>query len=361
MPRGRYAAPASTADSVTPVQGFLVHIRSVRGQIRGRARVHKHARIFRSRPVQQGLIQIGSNKLHLLAHQKFHIFGQKILGKGPVALVAQLRIGLKHCLAGRPGMVHRHGIRLARKIPGSREARQTSPNDRYAEALGRQGQGAGLRANRMQHQWLALEWGAEGEVPPDLLANPVALPFASGSLDLVVLPHTLELSIDPHAALREVERVLVPEGRVVIAGLNPASLWGLRQCAGQWAERWGLTPPASDHLFVPETGDWIAPWRLRDWLRLLGLETESTQTGAYRWPAHTAHWLERGAWLDQCGPRLWRVLGAAYFVVAVKRVRGMHLLGPAWKPRRALGPLPVAVARHPPPRTPGASPRTPSE
>ena len=30
-------------------------------------------------------------------------------------------------------------------------------------------------------------------------------------------------------ALREVERVLVPEGRVVIFGLNPMSLWGLRQ------------------------------------------------------------------------------------------------------------------------------------
>lgn len=237
-----------------------------------------------------------------------------------------------------------------------------------------------LATNRMPHRWLALPEPLAAQPAPDtaplpaalaasagferpvaLITHAAALPFAAQSLDLVLLPHTLELSADPHAVLREVERVLVPEGRVVIAGLNPASLWGLRQCAGQWAERWGLTPPASDHLFVPETGDWIAPWRLRDWLRLLGLETESTQTGAYRWPAHTARWLERGAWLDQCGPRLWRVLGAAYFVVAVKRVRGMHLLGPAWKPRRALGPLPVAVARHTSPRTPEASQKTPSE
>ena len=37
-------------------------------------------------------------------------------------------------------------------------------------------------------------------------------------MDLVVLPHTLELSHDPHAALREVQRVLVHEGRVAIAG-----------------------------------------------------------------------------------------------------------------------------------------------
>lgn len=153
-----------------------------------------------------------------------------------------------------------------------------------------------LACNRMPHRWLALPEplldGADvcrcAERPVVLITHAAALPFAAQSLDLVLLPHTLELSADPHAVLREVERVLVPEGRVVIAGLNPASLWGLRQAWGQWAERWGWTPPQSDHLFVPETGDWIAPWRLRDWLQLLGMEIESTQTGGYRWPAYTA-------------------------------------------------------------------------
>ena len=226
-----------------------------------------------------------------------------------------------------------------------------------------------LACNRMPHRWLALPEplldGADvcrcAERPVALITHAAALPFAAQSLDLVLLPHTLELSADPHAVLREVERVLVPEGRVVIVGLNPASLWGLRQGWGQWAERWGWTPPQSDHLFVPETGDWIAPWRLRDWLQLLGMEIESTQTGGYRWPAHTARWLERGAWLDRCGPRLWRLLGAVYCVVAVKRVRGMHLLGPAWKPRRALRMAPVAVARHTAPRVPETSQKTPPQ
>ena len=109
----------------------------------------------------------------------------------------------------------------------------------------------GLRTNRMPHQWLAL--GADAmfsrtEEPSDagtshapraaaLWAEPEALPFPNASLDLVVLPHTLELSVDPHMALREVERVLVPEGRVVIAGLNPLSLWGLRQRLGRSGRR----------------------------------------------------------------------------------------------------------------------------
>ncbi len=53
------------------------------------------------------------------------------------------------------------------------------------------------------------------------MTHAAALPFAAASLDLVVLPHTLEFSADPHAVLREVERVLVPEGRVVTRASIP--------------------------------------------------------------------------------------------------------------------------------------------
>ena len=87
----------------------------------------------------------------------------------------------------------------------------------------------GLRANRMPHRWLALSDPLQQPGRAALFTDFAALPFAANSLDLVVLPHALELSPDPHATLREVERVLVPEGRVVICGLNPASLWGMRQ------------------------------------------------------------------------------------------------------------------------------------
>ena len=78
----------------------------------------------------------------------------------------------------------------------------------------------GLQANRMPHRWLAGR---------DLLCEFDALPFESASLDLVLMPHALELAPDAHALLREVERVLRPEGRLIVFGLNPASLWGLRQ------------------------------------------------------------------------------------------------------------------------------------
>lgn len=206
----------------------------------------------------------------------------------------------------------------------------------------------GLRANRMPHRWLALGDGHATPLKtpppwtPHLLAHAVALPFPNDSLDLVVLPHALEMSHDPHAALREVARVLVPEGRVVISGLNPVSLWGLRQQSARWRAR-------GQSLNLPEMRELIGPWRLRDWLRLLNFEVDDTRFGCYRPAVYTEQWLQRWAWMDAVGQRFWPILGAAYFVVAIKRVHGMHLLKPAWRqaPQRANGTAPVTSFRHP--------------
>ncbi len=242
-----------------------------------------------------------------------------------------------------------------------------------------------LQANRMPHRWVALPeealpWSLPteglftgegrhtvdlhpGEAPTQdaaaqgavvhpamqlprvaLVTDAAALPFPEASLDLVVLPHTLELSADPHQVLREVERVLVPEGRVVVCGLNPASLWGLRQGRARLARRLHLGGLGMGALYLPDAGEFIGPWRLRDWLRLLGFEVESERFGCYRPAVRTDKWLQRTAWMDSAGARWWSVLGAVYFFVAVKRVRGVRLLGPSWKPRRMNAAAPVSVA-----------------
>jgi SAM-dependent methyltransferase len=206
----------------------------------------------------------------------------------------------------------------------------------------------GLRANRIPNRWLAADPGAEFD--PDtvtrtygnaaLLTAFDALPFAANSLDLVLLPHTLELGADPHATLREVERVLVPEGRVVICCLNPASLWGIRQWRARMFRRWGV-----GDLFLPESGDFIGYRRMRDWLRLLGFEVESSRFGAYRPAVSTDAWLERYRWFDKAGARWWPIFGAVYFIVAIKRLRGMRLLQADWRrspARAATAPMPIA-------------------
>lgn len=205
-----------------------------------------------------------------------------------------------------------------------------------------------LRCNRMPHRWLALPEDTATTSPwaqVALVADAAALPFPEASLDLVVLPHTLELSADPHQVLREVERVLMPEGRVVISGFNPASLWGWRQGRARLGQRLGLTGARASALYLPEAGDFIGPWRLRDWLRLLSFEVESDRYGCYRPAVSAESWLQRTAWMDEWGARWWPVLGAVYLVVAVKRVHGMRLLGPSWKPRPVLAKAGVVTSR----------------
>jgi SAM-dependent methyltransferase len=201
----------------------------------------------------------------------------------------------------------------------------------------------GLHTNRMSHRWLALDpvgrLGSSVTREPTLLTDYTALPFPSSCLDLVVLPHTLEFSADPHATLREVERVLVPEGRVVICGMNPTSLWGLKQSRGHLYQRLGHSS-----LFLPKGGDFIGYWRLRDWLGLLSFEVERGEFGCYRPALRSDKWLQRFDWMDAVGARWWPIFGAAYFLVAVKRVRGMRLLEPAWKPKQALVGKSVSVA-----------------
>lgn len=192
----------------------------------------------------------------------------------------------------------------------------------------------------------AASGAANGAPAPALHCEFDALPLPDASIDLVVLPHALELARDPHQTLREVERVLVPDGRVVVVGFNPTSLWGLRQRLGGVRRSMGLARGRG--LFLPPAGDFIGYWRARDWLRLLGFEVEGGRFGCWRPPLASERWLQRFAWMDRIGERWWPVLGAVYMICAVKRVRGMRLVGLArhdWRTRPRAAPA-VVARRH---------------
>ena len=199
---------------------------------------------------------------------------------------------------------------------------------------------AALQSNRMPHRWVA-DTAPSPEIA--LATDFAALPFPAASLDLLVLPHTLEFSHDPHATLREAERVLVPEGRVVICGLNPTSLWGWAQRRQHLYQKMGF-----GQLYLPDGGEFIGYWRLRDWLRLLGFEVESGSFGCYAPAVQSQRWFERTGWMEALGRRYWPILGAAYCVVAVKRVQGMRLVSPGFKrlPVRSNAPVSIAPRAH---------------
>lgn len=205
-----------------------------------------------------------------------------------------------------------------------------------------------LRSNRMPHRWLAqTEFeakssvntntsGVDAPMHPHVGFDSRAWPWSADSLDLVVLPHALERSADPHACLREVERVLIPEGQVLITGLNPVSFWGWQYERAQ--RKTGDLGSFESHL--------IGYRRLRDWLRLLGFEVQVSRFMG--WPPALAseRWMRRLDRLDALGQRWWPILGGVYLIVATKRVSGSRWLdGRRWRTVRSPAATAVPLAR----------------
>lgn len=195
-------------------------------------------------------------------------------------------------------------------------------------------QGADLTtASRIAHRMVLVDdlaavptlGGSEG-----CIGLPEALPVAADSIDLVLLPHVLAFADEPHQVLREAERVLIPEGHVAVLGFNPWSLWGLCRLMLGWRRR------------TPWCGRFLSPWRIKDWLSLLGFDTVLLRHVYYRPPLRHPGLLQRLQFLERWGQRWWPILGGGYLLVAKKRVATLTPIRPRWRPRRALVPAGLA-------------------
>lgn len=180
---------------------------------------------------------------------------------------------------------------------------------------------------------LACSRDGQASDQPAAVTRPEALPFDARSVNQVLLPHVLEFSDDPHQVLREVSRVLVPEGHAVILGFNPLSSWGLFRLF-QHRRR------------APWNGRFYRLSRVRDWLSVLGFETVSGRMLYFRPPANSVRLRSRLSFLEQAGDRWWPMFAGVYLLVARKRELGMTPLRPSWKRNAHIQPgLAEPVAR----------------
>jgi SAM-dependent methyltransferase len=194
--------------------------------------------------------------------------------------------------------------------------------------------GEGLLAgSRIAHRMVMVD-----ELPPELPQTPQSeylrgsaaqLPLASSSLDVVVLPHLLEFEAAPHQVLREVERVLIPEGQLILLCFNPWSLFGLRRLLQGWRNE------------APWSGHFYTPLRLKDWLSLLGFDTVVLRHYFYRPPLQHQSIMSRLRRMATLGPRFWPRLGGAYMLVAKKRVATLTPIKPRWRSTR--GPITIGL------------------
>ena len=168
---------------------------------------------------------------------------------------------------------------------------------------------------------IAAHWTVDPEPSAQILADPLWLPFPENSLDLIVLPHALEFTSDPHQLLREAYRAMRAEGQIVISGFNPFSLFGAQRYFGR-----GQT--------APWNGSFIALYRLKDWLALLGFEVTGGGLDCYVPPFANETWRARCGFFEAAGDRWWPVAGGVYYLRATKKVLGMRILTPAWERRK---------------------------
>ncbi len=175
-------------------------------------------------------------------------------------------------------------------------------------------------------QRLVMDFPADNAVMmslPSLIGQPQQLPLQSDSVDVVVLPHVMEFSQYPHEVLREVERILIPEGHIVLLAFNPWSLWGVRRQLIPWQRQ-----------TAPWCARFLSATRLKDWLALLGFDVLTNQGYFYRPPFKSDSLQPRQGLWERAGQRCWPILGASNLLVARKRVTTLTPIRPSWKPQR---------------------------
>lgn len=179
--------------------------------------------------------------------------------------------------------------------------------------------GVVLEGSRIRMQLGITCPGQSGGGLPVVHARSEQLPIASDSIDVVLLQHTLDFCADPHQVLREAERILIPEGKLIVVGFNPWGQWGL----------WRLLARYGRHQ--PWRGRFLSRGRLHDWLALLGFDLARSHWLFYRPPLGQRWLMERLAFLEHLRPNWLSPLAAVHVTLAVKRVSTLTPIRPAWK------------------------------
>lgn len=179
-----------------------------------------------------------------------------------------------------------------------------------------------LRYARTQSAWVTTTPGSPEA--GDVIAEPARLPVASDSVDVVFLPHTLDLTDHPHAVLREVYRVLRADGQLVVLGFRPGGLWALRRLLV-----WKSYPPGRPTM--------ISDRQLSDWLRLLDMKIHGVRRYFFRWPVGGSRKPAARRW-EATGERWWPELASCYALTAKKQLYTLTPVRQRWRrPARAVG------------------------
>jgi len=166
-------------------------------------------------------------------------------------------------------------------------------------------------------------FGEKTNILSTVISTTEQLPIATDNVDLVIASHTLESSQDPHQVLREIDRVLVPEGHCILIGFNPFSLSQLIPKLGQSIRtRFGGEKSAYKKRSVT---------RVRDWFSLLGFEVVDVHYMGMRPAVKNKRLFDALSWLERLGDYAGPVLGNMYVIHAKKQVIAMRPDKKVWR------------------------------
>jgi len=166
------------------------------------------------------------------------------------------------------------------------------------------------------------QFSQKADFPSTLIATTEQLPIATDSVDLVIASHILESSSDPHQVLREIDRVLVPEGHCILIGFNPFSISQFIPKVGQFIKT---------RLNHHNTYKIQSATRVRDWFSLLGFEVVDMHYLGVRPAIENKRIFDALGWMERLGDYAGPVLGKMYVIHAKKQVVAMRPDKKVWR------------------------------
>lgn len=144
------------------------------------------------------------------------------------------------------------------------------------------------------------------------------LPILTGSIDLVMLPHTLEFIDNPRQLLSEACRIIKPEGLIVICGFNLYSMWGINRLFAK-------------QKTVPWSGNFLHSHKIKSWLKLADFEMEKQTSILFTPPVTQDKLFKKLHFLERLGSKCLPGLGGVYVILARAKVIPLTPIRLKWK------------------------------
>ena len=143
------------------------------------------------------------------------------------------------------------------------------------------------------------------------------IPVQTGSVDLVVLPHTLEYVDNPRQLIHEACRIVKPEGLIIAMGFNPYSMWGVKRLLAHGQD-------------VPWASSFTQAHQVKNWLRLADFQIEDQKTFLFRPPVNHEKIFKKLEFLEYIGNIL-HFFGGIYCITARAKVIPLTPIRMKWK------------------------------